>query len=150
MLKYPIYLAVILLIGTAQALAQVQAPPPKPEPTKRIEALKGIRTYWIQEQPGTPGEVLLQLAVQIGKDIPGLTPAPSRAEADLILDLLTADNPTDLLHPAPGYSYTGLVWRGPELVWVWKGQSGVMGGKQFIGRNFGQFVAGKWRKANKE
>lgn len=139
-----------LMLGAGLILAQIQAPPPKPKPTQRADALKGIQTYWIHDQPGTPGEVLLQLAAQIGKDIPGLTPAPSRESADLVLDLLSTENPTDWMHPAPGYSFRGLVWRGEELVWVWTGQSGVMVGKQRIGRDFGQFVAGKWRKANKD
>ena len=132
----------LLVLFFTMAVAQIT--PAIPKASEDEQALRGIKTYWVQDVKETPLEVLQQLAGVLEQDIPGITPAKTREEADVAIELRS--RPTEQLG-AQGtlvLVYDGLVYCRGTLVWRWSGKSSMFTGDKHVGEDFGRFIVKKW------
>lgn len=134
-------------------LAMAQVTPPEdaqsPVPSQDKKALKDVRTYWLENLPDTPLPVLQQLAGYLEKNIPGLTAAESRETAGMVIELRAEETMRMTTTGSSVLEYTGLVYCHGTLVWRRVAHSSFFSADMRIGENFGEWVAGKWKKANK-
>lgn len=143
------FLLVVFCCGLC--LAQVTPRRQEVKPTEDETALRGVTTYWIDENPQMNRRILEDLAAKLEKDVK-VTPAASRDEAGMVLVVDLFQEGKNVFGVVLERDYECLVFVKGQYVWRFTKGCTTMNGVdevQVVSYALGWHVVKKWKKANK-
>jgi len=143
--------AVFFLLSCLWGVSQVTPRRFEVKPTEDETALRGVTTYWIDENPRMNRRILEDLAAKLEKDI-GVKPAATRDEAGMVLVVDLEAEWTNAFGVVMSRDYGCSVFVKGQYVWHFKkgvGTQSIDRPDQFVSYALGWNVVKKWKKANK-